>query len=42
MEWVGWTDHARDEGVKEDGNIIHGIKIGTLTGLVRTWVGTAF
>jgi len=46
MEWIGWTDRARDEDVldrvKDEENIVHGTKIGTLNGLVRSCVGTAF
>jgi len=46
MKLIGWTDRARDgevlHRVKDERNIVHGTKIGTLNGLVRSCVGTAF
>ena len=43
---TSWTDYVRNEEVllrvKEERNILHTIKIGTLTGLVTSCIGTAF
>ena len=46
MEKICWTDHVRNEevllSVNEQRNIIHEIKNGRLTGLVTSYLETAF
>jgi ribosomal protein S26 len=46
MEKISWTNHVRKEEillrVKEQGNILHEIRNGRLTGLVTFCVETAF
>ena len=46
MEKIRWTDRVRNEDVthrvKEERNTLHTTKEGKLTGLVTSWVGTAF
>jgi len=46
MEKVSWTDHVRKEEVllrvNEQRNILHEIENGRITGLVTSYVETAF
>jgi ketosteroid isomerase-like protein len=45
MEEISWTDRVRNRSVrrvKEDRNILHTVNDGRVTGLVTTYVGTAF
>jgi len=46
MEKISWTDHMRNEEVllrvNEQRNILHEIRNGRLTGLVTSYVETAF
>ena len=46
MEKISWTDHVRNEEVllrvNEQRNILHEIINGRLTGLVTSYVETAF
>jgi hypothetical protein len=46
IEKISWTDRVKNEEVlhrvKEERNILHTIKRRRLTGLVTSWVVTAF
>jgi len=46
MEKISWTDHVRKEEVllrvSEQRNVLHEIRKGRLTGLVTSYVETAF
>ena len=46
MEKISWTDHVRNGDVllrvNEQKNILHEIRNGTLIGLVKSYVETAF